>query len=133
MICANSLMMAWRDEENLYLADVLRTVRIPFEAFYKIEQESQKCRINQWLQENPPRKLKKQGVKVDRANRILVQYNIVEVYSGKENLCIWIPSYEMDRFRSLIQSQGSMQKPARVSCNSQPGIHAIACQGSDKG
>ncbi len=108
-ICANSLMMAWRDEDALYLADVLRTVRIPLEAFYKIEQETQKCRINQWLQETTPQKLKKQGVKVSRPNRILIQYNIVEVYSGEEYLCMWIPTYETDKLRSLIQGKGSMQ------------------------
>lgn len=95
-ICENRVMSRYYDESYLYLADMLRTIRIPLESFKSISPKPLGGRISTWLQTYPAKE--KTGVKFRNAHNIIVPFYTIEIFiSGRSyNLCI--PFYELESF-----------------------------------
>lgn len=93
--CGNLLMFTYSDDENIYFADVLKTIKIPFDSL-SVSGGKKLGRIEFDLKKRPPEKL--QNEMFLKPENLTVPFYTVKVLIDQVQYDICIPEYEMSEF-----------------------------------
>ncbi len=93
--CANLKMFSYSDNENLYLADILKTIRIPFESI-NLSENIKKGRIRFRIKDENPEEIR--GALFIKADNLTVPFYTVKISVDGEIYDMCIPEYEMETF-----------------------------------